>query len=141
VSLRQLRDWFGRFADRLSEVEVGGEPAYVLAEDLDELASARATSAVRLLAGFDQYVLGVGTDDIHVIPAGRRRTVSRQSGWISPIVVAGGVVRGIWQLDGELAQIAWFGEAGRPPRKALEAEVARLSGIVGRDLRPAITVA
>ena len=141
VSARQLRTWFDALGDRLSEVEVDGERAYVLAEDLEELASARPTTAVRLLPGFDQYVLGPGTEDGHVVPAARRAAVSRQSGWIAPIVVAAGVVSGTWELDGDRARVAWFSEAGRPPRRALEAEVARLSSILGRDLQAAITLA
>ncbi|MGH2554293.1 MAG: DNA glycosylase AlkZ-like family protein, partial [Actinomycetota bacterium] len=138
---RQLRTWFGALGDRLAEVEVDGERAHVLAEDLDELASAKPTRAVRLLPGFDQYVMGPGTGDGHVVPTARRPAVSKQSGWIAPIVVAGGVVRGTWDLDGEQVRIAWFEEAGRLPRKALEAEVARLSSILDRDLSAAISPA
>ena len=137
---RQLRTWFGAMEDRFSPVDVDGERAYVLAEHVDELVAAAPTSAVRLLAGFDQYVLGPGTGDGHVVPTSRRTAVSRQSGWISPVVVVGGVVRGTWELDGDELRVAWFGEAGRPPRKELSAEAARLSTIVGRDLRPAIDV-
>jgi hypothetical protein len=58
---RQLRTWFSALGDRLAEVEVDGQPAHVLAEELEELAAARPTTAVRLLPGFDQYVLGPGT--------------------------------------------------------------------------------
>jgi hypothetical protein len=135
---RRLGSWFDSLGDRLAEVDVDGESAYVLAEDLDELAATTPTNAVRLLPGFDQYVLGPGTADGHVIPAARRAAVSKQSGWIASVVIAGGVVRGTWELDGELVRIAWFGEAGRVPRTALKAEVARLSSILDRELRPAI---
>ena len=114
VDKRQLRTWFGAFGEQLCEVEVDGEPAYVLAEDLDELASTRSTRAVRLLPGFDQYVLGPGTADGHVVPAARRAAVSRQAGRISPVVVAGGVVSGTWTLDHDRVRVAWFREAGRP---------------------------
>ncbi|MGH8936581.1 MAG: DNA glycosylase AlkZ-like family protein [Acidimicrobiia bacterium] len=138
---RQLRTWFGALGDRLAEVEVDGEPAHVLAEDLDELSSATPTPAVRLLPGFDQYVLGPGTADGHVVPAARRAAVSKQGGWISPVVVAGGVVCGTWELDGDRVRVAWFKEAGRLPRNALEAEVARLSSILDRGLRAAISLA
>jgi hypothetical protein len=96
---------------------------------------------VRLLPGFDQYVLGPGTDDGRVVPASRRAAVSRQSGWISPVVVVGGVVCGTWELDVDLVRIAWFGEAGTPPRKALRAELVRLSSILDRELRPVIGIA
>jgi winged helix DNA-binding protein len=138
---RQLRTWFGELGDRLAEVDVDGESAHVLAEDLDELASAKPTSAVRLLPGFDQYVLGPGTGDGHVVPAARRAAVSKQSGWISPVVVAGGAVCGTWELDSDRVRVAWFREAGKPPRKALDAEVGRLSSILDRDLRGAISLA
>jgi hypothetical protein len=138
---RQLRAWFAALGKRLAEVEVDGERAYVLAEDLDGLASAAPTEAVRLLPGFDQYVLGPGTGDRHVVPPARRSAVSKQGGWIAPVVVAGGVVRGTWELDGDRVRVAWFREAGRPPRKALETEVARLSSILDRDLTTSVGLA
>jgi len=104
------------------------------------LASVTPTAAVRLLPGFDQYVLGPGTADGHVVPTSRRAAVSRQAGWISPVVVVGGVVCGTWELDGDQVRVAWFGEAGRPLRNALRAELARLSAILDRDLRSVIGI-
>jgi DNA glycosylase AlkZ-like len=138
---RQLRAWFSRLDHRLAEVDVDGEPAYVVAEDLDELASTSPTSALRLLPGFDQYVMGPGTGDGRVVPTSRRASVSRQSGWISPVVVVGGVVRGTWELDGDHVRVAWFEEAGRPPRKALHAELERLASILDHEVRPVIAIA
>ncbi|OFW73304.1 MAG: hypothetical protein A2Y55_06010 [Actinobacteria bacterium RBG_16_68_12] len=135
---RQLRTWFSALEQRLVQIDVDGEQAHVLAEDLDELASVTPTTAVRLLPGFDQYVLGSGTGDGHVVPTSRRAAVSRQAGWISPVVVVGGVVCGTWELDGDRVRVAWFGEAGRPPRNALRAELTRLSSILDRDLRSTI---
>jgi hypothetical protein len=101
---------------------------------VDALAAARPSKTVRLLPGFDQWVLGPGTADGHVTPAARRAAVSKQSGWIAPVVVAGGVVAGTWDLDGADLRVAWFAEAGRPPRKALDEEVARLATTLGRGL-------
>ncbi len=132
---RLLRGWFDAIADRLVEVDVEGERAFVLAEDLDSLAAARPSSPLRLLPGFDQYVLGPGTKDAHVVPGARRWSVSKQSGWISPVVVVDGVVCGTWELDDELVRVAWFTEAGEVPRAGLDVEVARLAEIVGLDLR------
>jgi hypothetical protein len=138
---KQLRRWFDELGDRLAEVDVDGERAHVLAEDLDAFAAARPTRSLRLLPGFDQYVLGPGTGDGHVVPASRRAAVSRQSGWIAPVVVADGVVTGTWQLDGDEVCVDWFGEAGACPNAALESEVGRLSSIVERDLRSTVEVA
>ncbi len=138
IDKRRLRSWYRSMGDRLVEITVDGEPAHVLVEDLDELGATRPTTAIRLLPGFDQYVLGPGTKDGHVTPAARRSAVSRQAGWISPVVVAGGTVRGAWALDRNQVTISWFKEAGRPPRTALTTEVARLSSILDRDLSPTI---
>ncbi len=137
---RQLRAWFGELEPQLAEVDVDGQRAFVLAEHLDELVATPPTTAVRLLPGFDQYVLGPGTGDARVVPAPRRAAVSRQAGWISPVVVVVGRVAGTWELDGNQARISWFGDGGRPPRTALGAEVARLASILERDLAPEVVV-
>ena len=134
VSARQIKAWFDAAKDRLVEVRVGSDRLLILAEDADELAATRPTKTVRLLPGFDQYVLGPGTEDRNVIPLKRRWTVSRQSGWIAPIVVAGGVVSGTWEIADGRVRVGWFKEAGRPARGRIAAEVARLAAILDRDL-------
>jgi hypothetical protein len=138
---RQLRVWFEGMKEELAEVDVDGHRAYVLAEDVEELAATSPTTTVRLLPGFDQYVLGPGTADERIIAAPRRAAVSKQSGWIAPVVVAGGVVRGTWELDGADVRVTWFEEGGRLQKAALRAEVARLASILDRDLRPVVSVA
>jgi hypothetical protein len=134
IAKRLIRQWWDSAKSLMAEVEVGGETAYLMADDVESVVATKPARGVRLLPGFDQWVLGVGTDDPHVVPPGRRRAVSRQSGWIAPIVVVGGVIRGTWNVEGDRVGIAWFGEAGRPPRTALAEEVARLSKLVGRPL-------
>jgi Winged helix DNA-binding domain len=131
----RLQGWVAAMGDRLREISIDGEQAYVMADDLDELAATQPSTVVRLLAGFDQWVLGPGTEDAHVVPAARRSAVSKQSGWIAPIVVVGGVVSGTWELAGDRVKIAWFREAKAHPREALETEVARLATILDRALR------
>src|SRR5690606_12199492 len=92
-----LKEWFAAVEDELTTVEVDGVPMRLLAEDLDELAATAPTEAVRLLGGFDQYVLGAGTNATYLVPAERRGDVSRTGGWIAPVVVHGGRVAGTWQ--------------------------------------------
>jgi hypothetical protein len=135
IGKRTLRAWFENLGPRLAEVDVEGKRAFVLAEDLDDLVTTKPTRALRLLPGFDQFVMGPGTDDGHVTPTRRRAAVSRQSGWIAPVVVAGGVVRGTWAIEGDRLLVAWFKEAGTVQRSALRAEANRLATIVDRDLR------
>ena len=139
-SKKRMRTWFSDLGDAIVELDVDGERAWVLAEHADELAAAKPTAAVRLLPGFDQYVLGPGTKDGHVTTTARRSDVSRTAGWISPVLVSAGVVCGTWELDGAEVRVAWFKEAGRVPRATLEAETGRLSDILGADLTSAVTV-
>ncbi|HEY7102875.1 MAG TPA: crosslink repair DNA glycosylase YcaQ family protein [Mycobacteriales bacterium] len=131
---KRIRSWIAGFGDRLAEVNVDGAAALILREDLDDLAATPATSTVRLLPGYDQWVLGPGTADAHVVPPDRRPLVSRQAN----LVVAGGVVSGTWSATGDELVLSWFAEAGPPPRDALADEIARLAAILGRTLQPAI---
>ena len=131
-----LRGWFEALGDRLATVEVdgGGEDpvtAYLLAEDLDELAGTEPSSAVRLLPGFDQYVMGPGTAAAEIIPPEHRAQVSRTAGWISPVVVAGGRVVGTWDVVGTAPpEVHWFDEAAIPPAADIAAAVERMHAVL-----------
>ena len=109
----------------------------ILREDLEHLAATPATTAVRLLPGYDQWVLGPGTADAHVVPPARRTLVSRGAN----IVIAGGVVSGTWSVTGDQVVAAWFAEAGPPAREALAEEVARLAAILDRPLHSTVQTA
>ena len=136
-ALREMVDAHG--SGRLVEVDVEGRRAFVLAEHVDSLVSARPSSAVRLLPNFDAWVLGPGSRDERVVSPARRAAVSRQAGWISPVVLVGGRVAGTWQLDGQRLAVVWFPESGEIAADKLEAEVDRLSAIVGRPLSLTVT--
>jgi hypothetical protein len=134
VNVKQQRAWFATVAADVTKVDVDGHEPFVRSEDVDDLAAAKASSRVRLLGGFDQWVLGPGTDDTHVIPVGRRSAVSRTAGWIAPIVIRRGMVNGTWSIDGDHVVIEWFAECGKPPATGLESEIDRLGGLFGRRL-------
>src|SRR5947208_2539697 len=123
---KRIQSWIAGLGDRLAPVDIDGDRAYVRRADLKELAATPATAAVRLLPGYDQWVLGPGTADAHVVPPARRTPVSRGAG----LVIAGGVVSGTWSLTGDEVVAAWFAEAGPPAREALADEAARLATVV-----------
>ncbi|MBC6465193.1 winged helix DNA-binding domain-containing protein [Actinomadura alba] len=123
---KELRGWFAALGDELTVVEVEGTPMYVLTDHLAEMHAIEPTSAVRLLGGFDQYVLGAGTSATYVLPAEHRAKVSRQAGWISPVVIHGGRVAGVWAAkDGAIEVTAWEDV----PEGSLGAETARLAAL------------
>ncbi len=127
---KRLRDWLAQMSGQLTAVDVEGETAYVLNEDVDALMAARATRAVRLLPGHDQWVMGPGTKDENVVPLAHRGLVTSKAN----LVVAGGVVSGTWSARGSEVSVAWFEEQGTAPRTAVSAQVDRLATFLGRPL-------
>lgn len=127
---RQIRSWLHDLGKRLAPVDIGGESALVLAEDLDELATTEPAATVRLLPGHDQWVLGPGTADVHVVPPARRPLVTRGAN----LVIAGGVVSGTWSVTKEGATVNWFSELAPPPDASLVEQIDRLAVLLGRTL-------
>jgi winged helix DNA-binding protein len=134
---KRITSWIAGFGDRLATVDISGDSAHILRRDLEALAATPATTAVRLLPGYDQWVLGPGTADAHVVPPARRTLVSRQAN----IVIVGGVVSGTWSVNDDEVVVAWFAEAGTPAREALADEVARLATILDRPLQSTVQMA
>jgi hypothetical protein len=133
-----LRRWFADLTDRgeITPVDIEGTTAYVTTSDVDSLAAAEPSPAVRLLPGFDQYVLGPGTSDPRVVPAAHRGDVSRAAGWIAPVVVVAGRVAGTWRADaGGRPEVEVFGDRKLPAlaRKLLTAETSRIAALTKRQ--------
>lgn len=121
----RLTRWWHEVQDRVAEVDVEGERRWLLAEHAAELGGVRPEPHVALLPGKDDWVMGPGTKDTWVVPAAHRTAMTRGA---APVVVDG-VVAGTWKADHESVAVtcALAGEAA-------DAEVARLSRLLGRDL-------
>ncbi|HUR20694.1 MAG TPA: crosslink repair DNA glycosylase YcaQ family protein [Vicinamibacterales bacterium] len=135
VGKRELGARFDTMGDAIREVEVDGQVRLVRSTDVDDLIATEPRPTVRLLAGFDQWVLGPGTDDPNVVPAAHRTKISRTAGWIAPGVLVGGVVRGTWTVGpAKSIEIHWFpGIKKLPAAKAVEAELARVLPLAVRS--------
>lgn len=131
---KRLESWIGGLGDRLVAVDVEGTTAYVVREDVESLAAARPSQAVRFLPGHDQWVMGPGTKDVHVTPASRRDLVTRKA---NPVIL-GGVVCGTWAAKNDDLTVTWLDERHRPDA-AIEQEAGRLTGILGRNVRLELT--
>ena len=131
-----LRRWFTELGERITPVDVEGSPGYVRTADLDALTTVDPHPVIRLLPGFDQYVLGPGTADPQVVPPQYRAEVSRAAGWIAPVIVQNGRVTGTWAADAGRPDLTFFEPAGQPgPGPAadlLGAEIQRLSALLIR---------
>jgi hypothetical protein len=126
--------WLALLEERLETLTVEGDEVLALREDLDDLRTASASTVVRLLPGRDPWVMGPGTSDTRVVPPARRELVSRSAN----LVVSRGVLAGTWTVREGRLEVGWFQESGRVLRTALDAEVARMSAFLERDLDLAV---
>ncbi len=126
---KRINGWFAGLAQQLVAVDVDGTVAFARREDAEPLTSAVPSDEVRLVPGHDQWVMGPGTKDAHVIPVALREAITRKA---NP-VLHGGVVRGTWTRRDQLLAVSW--QSDRPaPISSIEREARRLSELVGHDL-------
>lgn len=130
-----------RLGDAVAEVRIEGDPYLALAADVDGLASARPVESVRLLPGFDQYVIAATRHAERLMPAlGLRPLVYRAQGWISAVLLVNGLIHGVWRHERKGRRLQVTIEpfpAAKPPkaaREAAEAEAVRLAAFMGGDL-------
>jgi Winged helix DNA-binding domain len=137
--------------DEVAKVEVEGTAAYALAADLPGLAAAggggrgkagaagAGSRTVRLLPAFDQYVITATLQAEQLMPGPFKARVYRPQGWLSPVLLVGGRMDGVWRQEAKgrrlLVTIEPF--AGPLPawaRRAAEAEAERLAAWSGGEL-------
>lgn len=80
--------------DETSLVDVEGTSAWVLADHVEQLATAAASGTVRLLPAFDHYVVAAPRDRDEVLSSSHKRRVYRPQGWLSPVMLVDGRVAG-----------------------------------------------
>ena len=128
---KRLDSWISGLGDRLVAVDIEGTTGHVLRDDVDSLAAARPSEAVRLLPGHDQWVMGPGTKDVQVTPPEWRDLVTRKA---NPLI-SGGVVSGTWSRKGDQVTVTTRRDGDRLHQHAIQQEIGRLAGILGSDLR------
>ena len=130
-----------RLGEEVARVEVEGMAAYALAADVAGLAAAEPgrPPAVRLLPAFDQYVVTATRQAGQLMPGPFKARVYRPQGWLSPVLLVGGRMEGVWRQEARGRRLVVTIEpfAGPPParvRRAAEAEAERLAAFSGAEL-------
>lgn len=93
------RDWIAALNEEAVAVEVGGRPAWMLAADAREIRQVGPIRSVRLLPGFDQYVVAASHHAEELLPGDFRARVYRPQGWISPVLLVNGFMQGTWRHE------------------------------------------
>lgn len=121
-----------------SEVEVDGKKAWSVWADEDEPVA--DGPVVRLLPLFDPYTVAVRHNGDRPLAGPEKDLVYRQAGWISPVLVVGGELVGVWEhtetKTGLVVDIRPF----RPLDPAVAELAAHEAGRLGRHLGIAVTV-
>lgn len=121
-------------ADELTEVDVEGHHAWILTKDLPAVGKKKPRLPVRLLGGFDIYVVGTRPRE-SLVDKQFESLVFRQAGWISPVVLIDGSAGGVWKHERRAGQVEVtvnpFGKLSAAHRKAINEEADRLGKFLG----------
>lgn len=140
MSPAQAGKLIAALGDEVRAVDVEGVPHWVLAGD-DAQLDVSPLKTVRLLPAFDPYVIAASPHAEHLLPAPApevRGRIYRPQGWLSPVVVVGGVMQGVWRSERKGARlivaIEPFVELRAWARTGVEREAERLAAILGATL-------
>lgn len=128
LSQRDARAAIARAGLAPLEVDGYAEEAWIVPEDLAELARAAEPSAAVSLLGFEDHYLAKLTEATNLA---------------SRAVIVGGQLAGIWEMDPDAGQVLWatFAPAPRAARAEIDrlaTETARFLGEVGHARRAAL---
>jgi Winged helix DNA-binding domain len=133
------RQWIASLGDEVSAVDLDGSQAWMLAAHAREVSELSVSRSVRLLPGFDQYVVAASCHAEHLLPGDLRHRVYRPQGWISPVLLVNGRMEGTWrhEIKGSRVEVVIepFVKAPVWVRRAAGQEAERLAAFLGGTLR------
>lgn len=135
LPMSDVRAGWKSIENDLTDVETAGRPAWMLKEHLDLLDEfTMQTPVVRLLPGFDTYLLGYRSRNLLVSPRYARR-INAGGGMVHPTLIVDGRAAGTWKLkrqkNGVDVVLEPFVELAAEVQPALEAEVEDIARFLG----------
>jgi uncharacterized protein YcaQ len=139
VKPAQAGRMFDALGDEIVAVEVEGTAGWTLREHAEEAAAEKpASRVVRLLPGFDMWVIGAARDGAALLDPAEKKRVYRNQGWISPVLLVNGRMEGVWKHERKgtrlLVAVEPFGRLPKWARTEVEAEAERLARYLGGEL-------
>ncbi len=141
IPMSEAKPVWDAVSAEMTEIEIdGADPAFaranadrawILKKDLRALKSTVGDpDAVRLLPAFDVYLLAHSAKD-HLVEPQFYKRVYRNQGWLSPVVLRGGRIIGVWFLRStarsQTVDVEPFVPVTRAVRARIEEEVGALS--------------
>ena len=132
------RQWIAALGSEVCRVELDGREAWMLAADASEIRELPVPRSVRLLPGFDQYVVAASWHAERLLPGDLRSRVYRPQGWISPVLLVNGRMDGVWrhEVKGSRVEVVIdpFIKVPAWARRAAGQEAERLAAFLGGTL-------
>jgi len=130
------KQWIASLGNEVCLVDLEGGEAWMLQADAREARELPPSRSVRLLPGFDSYVVAASYHAQHLLlPGVQRSRVYRPQGWISPVLLVNGFMHGTWrhQIKGSQLEVAIQPFVKMPiwVRRAAEQEAERLAFFLG----------
>jgi len=98
-TMATIRRWIEALGDEVRSIDVDGTQAWMLGSDARAIRRVVPSRSVRLLPAFDPYVVGASYHAERLMPGPFRKQVFRQQGWISPVLLVGGRMEGVWRHE------------------------------------------
>jgi hypothetical protein len=97
LTLTDARAAIALAADELTELRNGDDPYWVASRQVDAAPASRRRSAVHVLPGFDEYLLGYQDRALPLAAEHSQRIVPGSNGIFLPLIVSKGRVIGTWR--------------------------------------------
>jgi len=121
--------------DEVEEVNLAGTSMWMLTADIDPAAACGPEKVVRLLPAFDQFVIVSTRQADNLLPGPFRSRIYRPQGWISPVLLVGGQMAGVWKHERKGTRLTVtfepFAKLAKWAVNAAEAEAADLGRFLG----------
>jgi hypothetical protein len=138
AGIATARQWIASLGEEVCPVDLEGAQAWMLAADAREVRDLPPGRSVRLLPGFDQYVVAASCHAERLLPGDFRSRVYRPQGWISPVLLVNGRMEGTWrhEIKGSRVEVVIepFVKAPIWVRRAAGQEAERLAAFLGCTL-------
>lgn len=124
--------------DEIAPVGLDGGKYWALTETLDEMRAASPTKSVRLLPGFDPYIIGSTTHAARLMAGDFKALVHRPQGWVSPVLLVDGRIDGVWRHEKKgkrlVVDIEPFASVPKWVERGAEREAENLASFMGAPL-------
>lgn len=121
--------------DEVEPVGLDGGKYWALTATLDEMRSASPTKSVRLLPGFDPYIIGSTSHAAKLMTGDFKSRVHRPQGWVSPVLLVDGRIDGVWRHEKKgkrlVVDIQPFARVPKWVMRGVEQEAESLGSFLG----------